>query len=245
METQAYFSGIREKIIEQLGAATDTVLVAVAWLTDRALFDALVACQRRGVAVSLAVLDDRLNRKSSIAWERLTALGGRLCWIPEGGKRAGSLHHKFCLIDNDTVINGSFNWTNRASKADENIVIMQGDPAFSAQFQEAFDRLLSKHGHDIDLEVQPIDRAKLMGRLSLVGKLLELEDYDDLPAQARKLEHARSLPEVAALLDQLSQQDWNSTLAGVKDILSRGLAIAVYQDPHIAEWRWQVRVMEN
>ena len=78
METQAYFSGIREKIIEQLGAATDTVLVAVAWLTDRALFDALVACQRRGVAVSLAVLDDRLNRKSSIAWERLTAVGGRL-----------------------------------------------------------------------------------------------------------------------------------------------------------------------
>lgn len=86
METQAYFSGIREKIIEQLGTATDTVLVAVAWLTDRALFDALVACQRRGVTVSLAVLDDRLNRKSSIAWERLTALGGRLCWIPEGAR---------------------------------------------------------------------------------------------------------------------------------------------------------------
>lgn len=143
------------------------------------------------------------------------------------------------------MINGSFNWTNRASKADENIVIMQGDPAFSAQFQEAFDRLLSKHGHDTDVEVQPIDRAKLMGRLSLVGKLLELEDYDDLPAQARKLEHAKSLPVVAALLDQLSQQDWNSALAGVKDILFKGLAIAVYQDPRIEEWRWQVRVMES
>ena len=57
MQTQAYLWGTREKIIEQLGAATDNVLVAVAWLTDRALFDALVACQRRGLAVSLAVLD--------------------------------------------------------------------------------------------------------------------------------------------------------------------------------------------
>ena len=103
METQAYFSGIRDKIIQRLDAANENVLVAVAWLTDRALFEALVSCQRRGATVSLAVLDDRINRQSSIAWERLTALGGRLCWIPEGTTRAGSLHHKFCLIDNDTV----------------------------------------------------------------------------------------------------------------------------------------------
>jgi hypothetical protein len=63
MESQAYFTGIREQIIEQLNAATDNVLVAVAWLTDRELFDALVACQRRRVAVSLAVLDVPINRK--------------------------------------------------------------------------------------------------------------------------------------------------------------------------------------
>ena len=122
VETQAYFSGIRDVIVQRLDAAKESVLVAVAWLTDRVLFEALVSCQRRGVAVSLAVLDDRINRQSSIAWERLTALGGRFCWIPEGTARAGSLHHKFCLIDNDTVINGSFNWTNRASSADENII---------------------------------------------------------------------------------------------------------------------------
>ena len=88
METQAYFSGIRDKIIQRLDAANENVLVAVAWLTDRALFEALVSCQRRGITVSLAVLDDRINRQSSIAWERLTALGGRLCWIPEGTARA-------------------------------------------------------------------------------------------------------------------------------------------------------------
>jgi hypothetical protein len=69
MESQAYFTGIREKLIEHLQAATGSVLVAVAWLTDRALFYALVACQRRGVAVSLAVLDDRNNREASIAWD--------------------------------------------------------------------------------------------------------------------------------------------------------------------------------
>ena len=181
MESQAYFTGIREQIIKQLKAATNNVLVAVAWLTDRELFDALVSCQRRGLAVSLAVLDVPINRKSSIAWERLTALGGKLCWIPEN--RAGSLHHKFCLIDNDTIINGSFNWTNRASNADENIIVMQGDPELAAQFHQAFFNLLGKHGHEV--ESPPIDRTKLMARLAVIGKLLELEDYDDISAQAK------------------------------------------------------------
>ncbi len=243
MESQAYFTGIREKIIEHLQAATDSVLVAVAWLTDRALFEALVACQRRGVAVSLAVLDDRLNRKSTIAWERLTALGGRLCWIPEGGKRAGSLHHKFCLIDNDTVINGSFNWTQRASSADENIVIMQGDPAFAAQFRDAFVRLLDKHGHDT--EPEPIDRVKLMARLAVIAKLLELEDFDDLTKQASKLENAKGLPEIADLIELMNRQRWPEAMAHVTALITRGLAIAIYQDPRIEEWRWQVQVLEN
>lgn len=125
MESQAYFTGNRAKIIEHLQVATNSFLVAVAWLTDRELFDALVACQRRGVPMSLAVLDVPSNRKLSIASERLTALGGKLCWIPE--ICAGSLHNKFCLIDGDTVINGSLNWTNRAINADENIIVTRGD----------------------------------------------------------------------------------------------------------------------
>lgn len=127
MEGQVFFTGIRDRIVEHLAKATDSVLVAVAWLSNQELFEALVAYQRRGAAVSVALLDDRINRKTMLAWERLTALGGQVYWIPERGRRAGSLHHKFCLIDNHTVINGSFNWTNRASTADENIVVMHGD----------------------------------------------------------------------------------------------------------------------
>lgn len=240
MKTQAHFSGIREAIIKQLEDAKENVLVAVAWLTDRTLFDSLVSCQRRGVTVSLAVLDDRINRHSSIAWERLTALGGRLCWIPEGTTRAGSLHHKFCLIDNDTVINGSFNWTYRASSADENIIIIQGDTEFAEQFQRAFMHLLDKHGHDID--PVEIDRAKLLSRLAVITKLLELEDYEDLAAQINKLDHAKSLPEIADLIAQLKHEDWPSAKAQIDRLLVRGFAVALYIDPQIDEYRWQIRL---
>jgi phosphatidylserine/phosphatidylglycerophosphate/cardiolipin synthase-like enzyme len=205
MKAQAHFSDIREVIIHQLSEAKIDVLVAVAWLTDRTLFDSLVTCQRRGVSVSLAVLDDHINRESSIAWESLTAIGGRLCWIPEGTTRAGSLHHKFCLIDNDTVINGSFNWTYRASSADENIIIIQGDTDFAKQFQRAFMHLLDKHGHDAEPIV--IDRANLLSRLTVISKLLELEDYEELPAQINKLDHAKSSVEIADPIAIQKHQD--------------------------------------
>ncbi len=243
MDAQAYFSGIRQQIIDRLTDAKERVMVAVAWLTDRELFDSLVACQRRGVSVSLAVLDDRLNRKSTIAWDRLTALGGKLYWIPEGTNRAGSLHHKFCLIDNDTVINGSFNWTNRASNADENILVMQGDASFAKQFRKAFEQLLEKHGHDV--ESVAIDQAKLAARLAVIGKLLELEDFEDVPLQLKKIEHAKGVPEIANLISQLNQCDWQGALTAINDLLVRGVAIAVYQDPRIKTWQWQVRLMES
>jgi PLD-like domain/DnaJ domain len=242
METQAYFSGIREAIIQRLDAAKVSVMVAVAWLTDRALFEALVSCNRRGVAVSLAVLDDRINRQSYIAWERLTALGGRLCWIPEGTARAGTLHHKFCLIDNDIVINGSFNWTYRASSADENIVVIQGDADFAEQFQQAFLHLLDKHGHDSGPVV--IDKAKLMVRLAVIYKLLELEDFDDVSVQAKKLDHAENLSEIAELILHLNRQDWHAALDLIKALTERGFAITVFQDPLVEEYRWQVRLIE-
>jgi len=240
MKTQAHFSGIREVIIHRLSEAKVDVLVAVAWLTDRTLFDSLVTCQRRGVSVSLAVLDDHINRESSIAWEKLTALGGHLYWIPEGTTRAGSLHHKFCLIDNDTVINGSFNWTYRASSADENIIIIQGDTDFAEQFQRAFMHLLDKHGHDtVPVE---IDRTKLLSCLTVITKLLELKDYEDLPAQINKLDHAKSLPEIADLIAQLTHEDWPSAKAQVDSLLVRGFAVAFYIDPQIEEYRWQIRL---
>lgn len=242
METQAYFSNIRERIVELLGQARHRVIVAVAWLTDRELFDALIAAQRRGVDVALAVLDDRINRKSSIAWERLTAVGGKHYWIPQGTNRAGSLHHKFCLIDDETVINGSFNWTNRASNADENIVVIQGDPEFAQEFLAAFEQLLDKHGHEAP--PQDIDRAKLLDRLALIAKLIDLGDYEDVPDQAKKIAVANSISEIAEIGNLLNQKDWVKSKAAITALIARGLAIAVYEDPHIPEWKWQVRVLE-
>ncbi len=243
MQIQVYFDGIRETIIERLATANRDVLVAAAWLTDLSLFDSLVLCQRRGVNVSIAMLDDRINRRASIAWERLSALGGEIFWIPERTDRAGSLHHKFCLIDTNTIINGSFNWTYRASRADENIIVIQGDAALAAQFRLAFQRLLNKHGH---LPVPTsAERKRLMARLTVIDKLLKFEKFDDLPEHCEKLTRVSVRPEIEALILKLKGRDWDGARAHITDLLVHASAMTSYQDPRINELRWQVSFMET
>jgi len=141
MQTQVHFSGIREAVVGLIDAARHSVLVATAALSDRTLFDALVAARRRGLAVSLALCDDDANRESIIAWERLSAAGGSIFWIEAGSARAAALQQRFCLIDGDSVVNGSFSWTPVASRSQENMILTQDDPAFAAQLQQAFARL--------------------------------------------------------------------------------------------------------
>ena len=61
MDLQAYFSDIRTIIAEELDVATESVVAAVAWLTDPVLLEALVKAARRGCRVQLALLDDAIN----------------------------------------------------------------------------------------------------------------------------------------------------------------------------------------
>ena len=242
MEIEAHFSEIRETIAGEIDNAKRSIVAAVAWITEPMLFDPLVAAARRGVSVQVALLQDSINRQSPISFERLTAAGGRICWIPETGRRAGSLHHKFCVIDREVVITGSFNWTRRASKADENIVVVRGDEALTAGFEEAFQTLLEKYGHDAAAVV--VDTLKLMQRLEIIRNLLTLEDEETLAGQIPRLESARSVPTVAGLIALLKAKDWSNAKTCVGEILARGMAVTQFNDPEIAELRLEAMALE-
>jgi phosphatidylserine/phosphatidylglycerophosphate/cardiolipin synthase-like enzyme len=56
------------------------------------------------------------------------------------------MHHKFCVIDRTTVIIGAYNWTLPAQDTDESITVIADGPDIAADYLNAFDALLSKHG---------------------------------------------------------------------------------------------------
>lgn len=134
METTAHFEHIPQEIARRLHAATQEIVVAVAWFTDPGLFDVLCRQAGRGLRVRVAVLGDRINTgPGKLNFDRLKDCGGQVCLIPAGEDRDPIMHHKFCVIDRATVIIGSYNWTRRAQANDENITIVAGAPDFAAQ----------------------------------------------------------------------------------------------------------------
>jgi len=57
------------------------------------------------------------------------------------GSRGGLMHDKFCVIDNQIVITGSYNWTDNAEfKNDENVTV-QRDPSQATLYSEEYRRL--------------------------------------------------------------------------------------------------------
>jgi hypothetical protein len=239
---QAYFSDIRAVIAAELHAARRRISAAVAWLTDPHLIEPLLHAARRGCAVEIALLDDAINRRAAANLERLAAAGVRVYWIPAAAGGGGSLHHKFCVLDETTVITGSYNWTHRARQAEENILVARGDAALAQGYQEAFERLLVKYQHRP--AAPALDTPQVLRRLEVIRHLLLLEDYETVAAQWPRLEGARGLPPVAEILERLRGADWATAETLIAAVLARGLALAVYQDPVVAELRLELLTLE-
>ena len=51
------------------------------------------------------------------------------------------MHNKFCLIDNDTVITGSYNWTFGARYNEENILIIKNEKDVFSKFANQFEKI--------------------------------------------------------------------------------------------------------
>jgi phosphatidylserine/phosphatidylglycerophosphate/cardiolipin synthase-like enzyme len=68
----------------------------------------------------------------------LTTIAVGVATLPTGDL----LHHKFAVIDRQTVITGSHNWSNAANyHNDETLLVIQNNPTVAAHFDREFNRL--------------------------------------------------------------------------------------------------------
>lgn len=133
---QAYFSGIRNKIIPYINEATTRIQVAMAWFTSQELFNALINALHRKVRVELVLLDNAINYMYYAPdFNEFINAGGKL---RIAGSEIGFMHHKFCVIDDHIAITGSYNWTYYAEIRNlENIIISDNSDIvklFSTEF---------------------------------------------------------------------------------------------------------------
>ncbi len=127
------FDNIDATIRQQLQTATTEILVNVPWFTDQSLFDELVAKAQAGVAVSIGLEDDEINQNASVNHADITRFGGQV-YLHQSGNGVGLNHEKYCVIDRQTVLFGSYNWTYRAANLNRESILIIADSAMAEQY---------------------------------------------------------------------------------------------------------------
>lgn len=142
LKMNAYFSNIRKEIIANLSTAQSEIKIAMAWFTSAELFDELIKCCHKGVSVNLLLLDDAINwMYYAPDFNVLKDAGANIRIV---SRDYGMLHHKFCVIDQQLIITGSYNWTYYAETRNiENIVIID-DTLLATSYLGEFDAILAK-----------------------------------------------------------------------------------------------------
>ena len=147
METYAYFDNIHKRILKELNQAMFDVTAAIAWFTDKDIYDLLCKKVAQNVRVRVLLIKDHINTgQYSLNFNKFKSLGGQAFFIPDPLRNGVTMHHKFCVIDDKTVVTGSYNWSKRARENYENITVIKDDFKFASQFREEFENILARNG---------------------------------------------------------------------------------------------------
>ena len=130
-----FFSNLDIILIAELMKATKTIRAAVAWCTDVNIIRTLAMIQQRGISVELIVNDDKTSR--GVDYSPLVSNGANVIFVD---KASNIMLHKFCIIDNTTLITGSYNWTKHAASNDEQLSV-DNDSVEISVFQERYDSI--------------------------------------------------------------------------------------------------------
>lgn len=242
MQTEALFSNIADRISTELSQAESSIYIAVAWLTNRDLFNILVDKAKSGVTVQLLLSNDEFNQNSYLDFSRLK-IGNSVAYLVGDGK-SDLMHNKFCVIDRRVVMTGSYNWSYRAEKNNhENIVITTDDFELADQFIAQFKQIRDSYfAHQEALEF-PV--AKVIKRLEILKNYVILEDDEDIERESRKLSVYQFQQDIDQIIRALSQNAFSQAVELIDEFIKRNHQIVVYGEVDIAALKLEIRHLEH
>lgn len=129
-----------ERIKSELQNARKQILVAMSWFTDQDLFYVLEAKAHEGIEISIILSDQQDNYK--LNFESLQHIGVDVIRIKNVGW--GLMHQKFCVIDRELVIAGSYNWSVNARTNNHESVIVTNLPKTVSDYISIFDDIRNR-----------------------------------------------------------------------------------------------------
>ena len=173
---EAHFENIRNLIISNIRHSKTEIKIAVAWFTQKQLYDAVLDALERGVRVSLIMMKDFINCGIyGLPLQGFVDKGGALHFV---SSRGWTMHNKFCLFDNCMVISGSYNWTYSAEIRNAENVIATDDEIVCSRFVDYFNQLWEESFAEETIPNVEISSEELIQEFSFI--------HDELNVMAKE-----------------------------------------------------------
>ena len=140
------FENLEKQLIIEIEKARHSIFAAVAWFTNPKIMNTLIEKASEGVDI-IVLVDQGQNPCDTRSYDFVIRYVDLPFLVSPclnlntsfGNTYKNLMHHKFCIIDNEVVVHGTYNWTTKAEYNDENLTIdsnKQTVDVFMSQFRE-------------------------------------------------------------------------------------------------------------
>lgn len=243
MQTEAVFENIAERIQEEISKANKSIYIAVAWFTNKNLFNELVSKAKSGCSISLIISNDDINQNSSIDFDTLISTNSKVYKIGNGNTEL--MHNKFCVIDYNTVITGSYNWSYKAENNFENVIITNNDTSLAEQFIVEFNNIRKQYYPDDIKEDLVFPLNKIINRLEILKNYILLEDIEELNRETLKLKEYTFNNDLSEIIEDVKKDEFASAIKKIQIFISKNQQLSIWTDPEIAALKLEIKNLEN
>ena len=242
MQTEAIFENIAERILTEIQKANNSIYIAVAWFTNKSIFEQLIKKEKNGCQIQIIISNDLINENSSIDFNKLEKHNGKVYKIGNGDTEL--MHNKFCIIDFNTVITGSYNWSYKAENNFENIVINSNVTSLAEQFVTEFNQIKKKYYPNETIQNEfPIEI--IIKRLEIIKNIILLEDIDDISIAVEKLKRYQFNEDVKTIISSISNKEFAKAITTIQEFINSYQQITIWNDPEIAGIKLEIKILES
>ena len=134
------FDGIAQEVIKEIRIAKNSIKIAMAWFTNFDIFNILKEKLEENIDIAMITNNDLINNGGYCLNLNELIVCGMKIYLME---YPDLLHHKFCIIDDKTLMSGSYNWTFFSEEINrENLIIIKDDNEVVQSYKEEFQSLI-------------------------------------------------------------------------------------------------------
>ena len=149
--TGCYFTNLENIVMGYLKNTKQSIYAAVAWINFNIYGQIFLELLNRGIKIRILINNDGINQRYINIIDDLNSKGAEIRLV----SYAGIMHHKFCIIDEQVCLLGSFNWTQSANVRNIEDLNVCDEPQFVYNYLLEFNALWDLCKSDIRLLRNP------------------------------------------------------------------------------------------